>query len=84
MSSSAHLNIAVIGAGVIGTITAYKLQREKHNVTIYDSNEPGSVTSYGNAGTFANYACIPINNENIVKQLPSLIFGSNSPLSIQW
>ena len=38
----------------------------------------------GNAGTFAHYACIPINSEDIFKKLPFLLFSNSSPLSIQW
>ena len=38
----------------------------------------------GNAGTFANYACIPINSNDIFLNLPFLLFSNNSPLSFQW
>ena len=51
---------------------------------MFDENLPGTQTSMGNAGTFAHYACIPINSEDIFKKLPFLLFSNSSPLSIQW
>ena len=30
----------------------------------FDPNNPGTMTSFGNAGAFANYACIPIKVKN--------------------
>ena len=85
MSNSAHIkNIAVIGAGIIGVNTAYKLQKNKYKVTLFDEFNPGSQTSYGNAGTFANYGIIPINTTDIYRNLPYLIFSNKSPLSIQF
>ena len=84
MNSKSSLNIAVIGAGIIGVNTAYKLQGKNLSITLFDQHDPGSQTSMGNAGTFANYACIPINSNDIFLNLPSLLFSSNSPLSFQW
>jgi len=84
MSSDAHPKIAVIGAGVIGTTTAYILQKHGSKVSLFDPNNPGTMTSFGNAGAFANYACIPINNSKIFSKIPSLLFSSNTPLSIEW
>mgnify|MGYP001192545823 FL=1 len=85
MSNSAHIkNIAVIGAGVIGVNTAYKLQKNNYKVTLYDEFKPGTQTSYGNAGTFANYGVLPINSPAIYRDLPHLIFKDESPLSFQW
>jgi len=84
MNSKSSLNIAVIGAGIIGVNTAYKLQGKNLSITLFDQHDPGSQTSMGNAGTFANYACIPINSNDIFLNLPFLLFSNNSPLSIQW
>ena len=84
MSSTSCLNIAVIGAGIIGVNTAYKLQGKNLSITLFDEHDPGSQTSMGNAGTFANYACIPINSNDIFLNLPFLLFSNNSPLSFQW
>jgi len=84
MDTRSVLNIAVIGAGIIGVNTAYKLQGKNLSVTLFDGHDPGSQTSMGNAGTFANYACIPINSNDIFKNLPDLLFSNNSPLSFQW
>ena len=85
MSNIAHTkNIAVIGAGVIGVNTAYKLQKNNYKVTLYDEFKPGTQTSYGNAGTFANYGVLPINSPAIYRDLPYLIFKDESPLSFQW
>ena len=84
MSSTSCLNIAVIGAGIIGVNTAYKLQEKNLSITLFDEHDPGSQTSMGNAGTFANYACIPINSNDIFLNLPFLLFSNNSPLSFQW
>ena len=84
MNSRSSLNIAIIGAGIIGVNTAYKLQGKNLSITLFDQHDPGSQTSMGNAGTFANYACIPINSNDIFLNLPFLLFSNNSPLSFQW
>ena len=42
--------VAVIGAGIIGICAAHFLRKNGHQVTLYDQNEPGTQTSFGNAG----------------------------------
>ncbi len=75
-------HIAVIGAGVVGVSCALWLQKKGFHVTLIDGNEPGSITSYGNACTFADYGCVPINDPGLYRRLPSLMFRRNSPLKI--
>ena len=84
MSNKSAPSVAVIGAGVIGTLTAYILKKNKFDVSLFDENLPGTQTSMGNAGTFAHYASLPINNEDNFKKLPFFLFSDRSPLSIQW
>jgi glycine/D-amino acid oxidase-like deaminating enzyme len=76
--------VAVIGAGFVGLSCAYWLMRDGHQVTLHDPLGPGEGASYGNAGTFANYACIPVNNPDVFRQLPHFLFSSTSPLRIRW
>ena len=40
----------VLGAGVVGVCCALSLQTRGFDVTLIDRREPGSETSYGNAG----------------------------------
>lgn len=48
------MNIVVLGAGVIGITTAYKLLCEGHDVTVVDRAEgPAMFASYANAGLIA-------------------------------
>ncbi len=44
---------------------------------------PGSGASYGNAGTIADYAVMPVGTPDVLRNLPSLLFDRNSPLSIR-
>jgi len=77
------VEIAVIGAGVIGLAIAHRLALAGREVLVVDPNEPGSGASYGNAGTVADYAIDPIGSPEVLKTLPSLLFDRNSPLSIR-
>lgn len=74
-------NVIVIGAGVVGVCCALWLQKNGHKVILIDRGDPGAGTSSGNACTIADYACIPINNPKLFRQLPSLLFARQSPLS---
>lgn len=76
-------DIAVIGAGVIGLAIAHRLALAGREVLILDPGEPGSGASYGNAGTIADYAVQPVGTPEVLRNLPSLLFDSNSPLSIR-
>ncbi len=76
--------IAVIGAGVIGLTTAYELARHGHAPLVIDPNTPGSGASFGNAGTIADYAVIPLGNPAVFKQLPYLLLNPNSPFTLHW
>jgi D-amino-acid dehydrogenase len=82
MSSKPH--VAVVGAGIVGICSAYFLNKSGFQVTLIDKNDPGSMTSYGHACTFADYACVPINSNNLFKDVPSMLMRSDGPLSIDF
>lgn len=74
--------VAVIGAGVVGCSCALWLQMKGYHVVLVDPEQPGSGTSSGNACTVADYACIPVNDPAIFRNLPGLMFAKQSPLSV--
>jgi len=77
-------HIAVVGAGIIGICSAFFLKKSGFNVTLIDNNEPGTMTSYGHACTFADYACVPVNSPDIYKEIPSMLLRSDGPLAIDF
>jgi D-amino-acid dehydrogenase len=77
-------NVAVIGAGFVGLSCAYWLARDGHQVTLYDPAGAAGGASFGNAGTFANYACIPVNNPTVFRDLPHYLLSGTSPLRLRW
>ncbi|MFT4149189.1 MAG: FAD-dependent oxidoreductase [Paracoccaceae bacterium] len=79
----ATTDIAILGAGVIGLAIAHRLLAEGRTVTLVDPGEPGMGCSYGNAGTIADYAVMPVGTPDVLKNLPSLLFDRNSPLAIR-
>ena len=76
-------DIAILGAGVIGLAVAERLLAEGHRVVLVDPEAPGMGASYGNAGTIADYAVLPVGTPDVLKHLPSLLFDRNSPLAIR-
>ena len=67
-------NILVIGAGIVGICTGIELIKKGYLVTLLDPNEPGSQTSYGNAGVITDSSLMIINNPQLLKSLFQLIF----------
>ncbi|TPM28227.1 FAD-dependent oxidoreductase [Mesorhizobium sp. B2-3-4] len=84
MASSNSVEVAVVGAGVVGLATALQLAAEGREVMLVDPNEPGSGASFGNAGTLAEYACLPVGNPGVLRALPKLLFDADSPFSLRW
>ena len=76
--------VAVIGAGFVGLSSAYWLMRDGHQVTLFDPAGAAGGASFGNAGTFANYACIPVNNPTVFRDLPRYLLSTTSPLRLRW
>ena len=67
-------NILIIGSGIVGICTGIELIRRGFSVTLMDPNQPGSQTSYGNAGVITDSSLILINNPQLRKSLFSLVF----------
>ena len=76
-------DITVLGGGVIGLSIALRLINAGREVVLIDPEEPGTGTSFGNAGTVAEYAVLPVGSPDIIRQLPSLLFNKNSPIAIK-
>jgi D-hydroxyproline dehydrogenase len=83
MAAPIKTDVAIVGAGIIGLAVAFRLVAEGREVLVVDPNEPGSGSSYGNAGAIAPYGCAPIGNPDVLRTLPSLLFASDSPLAIR-
>lgn len=77
------VEIAVIGAGIVGLAVAHRLAAAGREVLLIDREAPGSGASYGNAGTIADYAVQPVGTPEVLRNLPALLLDLNSPLAIR-
>ncbi|MCC3862421.1 FAD-binding oxidoreductase [Emcibacteraceae bacterium Y4] len=73
----------VIGAGVIGVVTAFQLLKSGKKVTLIDKGEPAMECSYGNCALFATDEIFPTPSLSIIPKIPGMLFNSESPLVIK-
>jgi len=76
--------IAVIGGGIVGICSSYFLQKTGFKVTLFDKEKPGTMTSYGHACTFADYANVPINSPSLFKAIPPMLLREDGPLAVDF
>ena len=81
--SDSPRTVAVIGAGIVGTTTAYNLVRRGYDVTLYDKNPyPAMETSFANGGQLsASNAEVWTNWSTIFKGI-KWMFSPGAPLLI--
>ncbi|MGH8435721.1 MAG: NAD(P)/FAD-dependent oxidoreductase [Pseudomonas sp.] len=77
-----HCETIVLGAGIVGVCTALHLQARGRKVVLIDRGEPGSGTSYGNAGLIERSSVIPY---AFPRQLSSLLrYGLNRESDVRY
>ena len=77
-------NIAVIGAGIVGICSAYFLKKSGFNVTLIDREDPGTMTSFGHACSFADYANVPVNYPGLIWDIPKMLLRKDGPLAVDF
>jgi D-amino-acid dehydrogenase len=82
--SSDTVDIAVIGAGIVGVASALSLARQGLRVMVIDPHEPGRGASYGNAGHLATEQVFPIADASILTRLPAMLTDPMGPLRLDW
>jgi glycine/D-amino acid oxidase-like deaminating enzyme len=75
--------IGIIGAGIIGLAAARALQRDGHDVAVFDPDEPGSGCSFGNAGHIALDHVRPLARPDVLGSLPRLLLDPLGPLCLK-
>lgn len=86
-NKNTHEQCIVIGAGIIGVVTAYRLLQNGFSVTLIDKTEPGPKSgqccSYGNAGHFAPEQIFPLPSPSLRRQIPAMMLNPDSPLTVR-
>jgi|TARA_B100001093_G_scaffold517814_1_gene600527 D-amino-acid dehydrogenase len=77
-------SVGIIGAGIQGVCIGLQLIKKGIPVTIFDKNDPGSMSSYGNAGHFSPYAVVQLNRPDVIHDIPKMLLGSYGPLALKW
>ncbi|VFR53596.1 D-amino acid dehydrogenase small subunit [plant metagenome] len=75
------MHIVVIGAGIIGTSTAYALMQDGHYVTLIDAApHAGTQASRANGGQLSYSFVAPLAEPAVLPQLPRWLLREDSPL----
>ena len=80
--SETEVDVVVLGAGIVGVSTAYAARQRGMSVVLVDRREPGSETSYGNAGIISSGSISPLNNPSLWKALPKYL--TNRHPALRW
>jgi D-amino-acid dehydrogenase len=75
-------DVIVLGAGIVGVSAAYAARQCGMSVVLVDRREPGSETSYGNAGILSSGSISPLNNPSLWNALPKYL--SNRHAALRW
>jgi D-amino-acid dehydrogenase len=76
--------IAIVGAGIVGTATAVWAQRAGMKVTLIDRIGPAEGASFGNGGVLASCAVVPVPVPGLIGQAPNYVFNPKKPLFLKW
>ncbi|MEE1922151.1 FAD-dependent oxidoreductase [Pseudomonas sp. 148P] len=82
--TASELDIAVVGAGIVGVACALQLARHGKRVVLVDRQAPGMGASFGNAGHLATEQVFPIADLSILKRLPAMLMDPMGPLRLDW
>lgn len=83
MTETTTIDVAIIGAGIIGLSTAFKLQEAGRTAVLIDRKGIAEETSRGNAGAFAFSDVIPLATSGILGKLPRWLSDPLGPLTIR-
>src|ERR1700722_12162041 len=72
----------VLGAGIVGVSAAYATRQRGLSVVLVDRREPGSETSYGNAGVLSSGSISPLNTPSLWNALPKYL--TNRHAALRW
>src|SRR5712664_2574893 len=75
-------DVIVLGAGIVGVSAAYAARQRGLSVILVDRREPGSETSYGNAGILSSGSILPINKPSLWSALPT--YMTNRHAALRW
>jgi len=84
LSSTHPKSIGVIGAGIVGLSSALHLLKNGHHVEIIDYRQPGSATSFGNAGAIVTSAIEPTSTPGVLREIPRYLLDSTSAVRVKW
>ena len=77
-------SVLVIGAGIVGIVSACFLQRAGYHVAVIDPESPGEGASFGNAGCLNGSSVVPVAMPGILSQVPRWLLDPEGPLAIRW
>lgn len=83
MAETTDIDVAIIGAGIIGLATAFKLQEAGRTALLLDRKGIAEETSRGNAGAFAFSDVIPLATSGVLRKLPKWLSDPLGPLSVR-
>lgn len=75
-------NIAIIGGGIVGLCSAYYLQKEGHQVTVFDKSDISHGASFVNAGILTPSHIIPLASPGMIAKGIKWMFNASSPFYI--
>src|SRR5665213_1624766 len=75
-------DVIVLGAGIVGVSAAYAARQRNLSVILVDRREPGSETSYGNAGIISSGSLLPLNRPSLWRALPGYL--TNRHAALRW
>jgi D-amino-acid dehydrogenase len=83
LTTTTSIDVAIIGAGIIGVSTAFKLQEAGRTAVLIDRTGIAEETSRGNAGAFAFSDVIPMATSGVLGKLPRWLSDPLGPLTIR-
>ncbi|NEV00162.1 NAD(P)/FAD-dependent oxidoreductase [Bradyrhizobium uaiense] len=76
------VDVVVLGAGMVGVSAGLAARQRGLSVVVVDRREPGSETSYGNAGIISSGSILPLNTPALLKNLPKYL--TNTHPALRW
>ena len=75
-------DIIIVGAGIVGLMSAYSLQKSGRSVTVIDKNDITDGSSFGNAGLLSSFGKNPLSAPGVILDTMKLMLKGQSPVTL--